>query len=131
MKAVDIKMYEYERDFFMRQIKEISRFLANILFQKDIPTVKIIEEDGEVGAEGLLYLHLKQMISNGEINKAENILFEEINDSESDILLGVALQFYNDLQELSDEYLEEHEFSREEIFDGLNEMQSIFNKRIP
>ena len=120
-------MYEYERDFVMRQIKELSRFLANMLFQKDIPMLEIVQADGEVTGEGLLYLQLKQMISGGDINKAENLLFEEINESgDSDRLYGLALQFYDDLQALSDEYLEACNFSREEILDGLKEITEIF-----
>ena len=117
---------DFERDYFMRQIKNMTRGLANLLFDKDIPEVKIIEDDFNISSEGLLYLQLKHMISEKKINEAENILFEEIADKASIKMFYVALQFYNDLYELSDEYLGECHFSREEILDGIEEVKKIF-----
>jgi len=120
---------DFERDYFMRQIKNMTKAIVNLFFDDNTPAVKLHEDDLTISSEGLLYLQLKYMVSQKQINEAENILFEEISDKITVNLLYVALQFYNDLQDLSDEYLVECNFTREEIIEGLEEINRIYHEQ--
>lgn len=62
---------------------------------------------------------LFDMIDDGRICEAENILLDALNETNKEnIILG--FEFYNTLNEKSDSFLEEHNFSREEILEGVN-----------
>lgn len=71
---------------------------------------------------------LKGLILQKEYNKAENILFEEIEKNKSDKMHKIALDFYETLSEKSNEELLAGNFSKEEIFQGLKDIEAIFNK---
>lgn len=54
----------------------------------------------------------------GNINEAENLLLEEI-DAGSKEVYRTALSFYDHINDYDDEFLLQHNFSREEIRQGL------------
>ncbi len=60
----------------------------------------------------------------GKINEAENLLFENL-DTDNKRYMELALDFYERLNNFEDDFLEENNFSREEIEEGLKE---IFKK---
>ena len=109
----------FEQDYIMRQIKEMVRALLKLLFNTDteFPGAEIlnIKEDRQT-LENLL-----DMVDEGRIDEAENRLFElsESGDMEG---LKLALLFYSHLNDKSDEFLEVHDFSREEIRSGIRDM---------
>ena len=68
-------MYYFEKDYIMRLIHGIARILARMLFEKDL------EEDGELAAVmeqdcAETYDYLRAMIDAGQINEAEEKLFD-------------------------------------------------------
>ena len=71
---------------------------------------------------------LKGLILKKEYNKAENILFEEIEKNKSDQMYKIALDFYETLLEKSNEELLAGNFSKDEIFQGLKDIEAIFKK---
>lgn len=109
----------FQDDFIMREIENLTRFLSRILFQKHKDEFDFLDDDGNLSREGLLKYRLTKMIGDGEINEAENVLFNELDSYYSMDLLQVAFDFYTDLSKLSDQRLEECNFSREEVLDGL------------
>lgn len=134
---------EYENDFIMRQVRDMVRMLAKVLFGKNTATYDYHEEylhenslddgDGEENqtesnrkrakllAADRLYSQLIKMVDAGEINKAENLLSDEL-DQDEDEYFEAALGFYDYLNTLSDEFLEEHDYSREEVKDGAQSL---------
>ena len=72
--------------------------------------------DAEKGLlqENTLYPKLKQMINDGNINDAEDILYEYANPINPDIL-KVGLFFYYDLNRMADAELEAADFTRDEV----------------
>lgn len=66
------------------------------------------------------------MVDDGEINLAENLLFEKIQENPSCDMLELGLDFYVYLNSKSDNFLEENNFSRQEISDGLEDLQKTF-----
>ena len=113
----------FEQDYVMRMIKEIARVLAKIIFNADSET---IEEDLKEDKETQQKLtKVFDMIDEGLINEAENIIFE-ILEKGNKTDLQIALQFYSYLNDKSDLFLEKHNFSREEILSGLRDVMAQY-----
>ncbi|MDE6699614.1 MAG: hypothetical protein K2K10_01140 [Acetatifactor sp.] len=101
----------------MRLIKEMVRAILKLLFQidTDSPTEELLEEKEEKEA----FHALVELIDDGKINEAENQLYEQME-------LKTALLFYSYLNQKSDDFLKEHDYSREEIREGLNHIVSRY-----
>ncbi|NBI05562.1 DUF6483 family protein [Senegalia massiliensis] len=114
----------FEQDYVMRIIRNIIRFLAKVLLNKDTVTYEITNNEHYTHTD---YIHkqLLLLIGKGQINEAENLLFENLDVRNKDHIL-LALDFYDRLNNLSDEFLEENDFSREEIELGLKEIAQEF-----
>lgn len=107
-------MFE-EKDYYMRIVHELVRMLIRLVFNKDI------DRDGEeaVPLEVLeKYKKLISMIDDGQINEAENLLLDGL-EPDSRAYFELALMFYEKLNGKTDEFLEEHDYSREEVTDGI------------
>lgn len=106
----------FEQDYIMRLIKELVSTILKLLFHIDTksPTSELIEDEKEKAAlESLL-----DMVDEGAICEAENIIFEMI-DVEDRKRLELILLFYSYLNDKSDAFLEENNFSRGELQDNL------------
>jgi len=82
----------------------------------------------DTGSSEILRIILKSLITKKEYNKAENVLFEEIEKNKSEANYKVALDFYEELLEKSNEDLLENNFSKEEVLQGLKDLKVLFNK---
>ncbi len=104
-----------DKDYIMRLTHEVVRTLIRLLFQKDIDR----EEESTAPAEMLVrYRKLLAMIKEGKINEAENLLVEEMElDNLSYFEMG--LLFYEKLGAQTEDFLEEHNYTQEEVVDGL------------
>ena len=107
-----------EQDYIVRLIKELIRALLKVIFHTDLdmPSVEMLKDaQRRCALEELLNL-----MDNGEINEAENRLSELLEDGGGEEL-ALALLFYSHLNEKSNDFLEAHDFSREEIKAGLED----------
>lgn len=109
----------------MREIGNLTRFLGKTIFQKETETINLIDEDGGTSDSGFLYVQLTSLVKQGNINEAEDKLFQEIRSNPSDEFLRVACTFYDNLNHLSDERLLECGFSREEIAQGISDIKRL------
>lgn len=113
----------FEEDYIMRQIREMVRMLLKLLFQMDL------EEDSEELLRGTkeneVLRELLEMVDDGRINEAENRVYELCEDGEM-ANLKVMLLFYDYQNGKSDEYLEECEFSREELKEDMRDLLAGF-----
>ena len=124
-------MYYFEKDYIMRLIHGIAQMLARMLFGKD-------EENGEIAAVMTKAArenddYLRRMIDAGNINAAEDRLFEMIESSawsEKD-LAALVLSFYDYANSKPDEFLAAAGFSREEIISGLSDAMKALGMEIP
>ena len=117
----------FEQDYIMRLIKEMVRAILKLLFQinTDSPTEELLEEKEEKEA----FHALVELIDDGKINEAENQLYEQMENEEANersASLKTALLFYSYLNQKSDDFLKEHDYSREEIREGLNQIVSRY-----
>ena len=104
----------FEQDYIMRLIKEMIRTVLKLLFNIDTetPTTELLRN----GEEKATLETLLDMVDSGEINKAENKVFELAEDKAN---LQMVLLFYSYLNDKSDDFLAEDNFSRKEIQDDL------------
>lgn len=116
----------FEQDYVMRMINEISRVLAKLLFNADTQTVNIEDLTDLEDSNGQLLLdNLLAMVDEGLINEAENKIYE-LSERKMMSDLQIVLRFYTYLNEKSDSFLEEHNYSREEIISGLRDITSRY-----
>lgn len=113
----------YEQDYIMRLIKEMVRAILKLLFNIDTesPTVELLEN---TEAKETL-TDLLEMVDKGKINEAENLIYDLI-DVKNEDSLKLAILFYSYLNDKSDEFLEDNDFSREEVKAGIEEVAEKF-----
>lgn len=112
-----------ERDYIMRLIREMVRAILKLVFNIDTesPTEEMLADE----EEKQMLDALLAMIDAGDINHAENQLYEIVSGGGME-KLKMALLFYSYLNDKSDDFLTEHDFSREEIKSGIKDMVSMY-----
>ena len=109
----------FEQDYIMRLMHEIARVLAKILFNIDSET---ISEELESRIEETDVLEkLLDMVDNGQINEAENKLYDML-DAGAPNCIEIAILFYSYLNDKQDEFLKENDYSRGEIKEGIEDV---------
>ncbi len=106
----------FEQDYIMRLIKEMVRLILKILFNidTDSPTAELLSETWERE-----YLeNLLSLVDNGNINEAENKIYELTSNKNMENL-KIALLFYSYLNGKTDDFLEKNNFNRKEVEEGL------------
>lgn len=117
----------FENDYFERMIKTVINGLVSIFKNKNSIESSIENDSVILKEDQLLEIMIKKYISEGQINKAEDMLFEAIEDRKSSRNLELAVFFYETISKWDDEKLSKCNFSKEEIVDGLNEVKSLYN----
>lgn len=109
----------FEQDYVMRLIKEMVRAILKLLFNidTDSPSAELLED----AKEQQTLDELLDMVDNGFINEAENKIYE-ITEEGKKADLEMALLFYSYLNDKSDEFLEAHNYGRDEIKAGLKDI---------
>ena len=112
--------FEDEKDYIMRMIKEMVSVLFSILLGKQYVSVDEERKNGyEVSGTDLN--DLLDMIDNGQINEAENLMLVDIAYSDKKGL-AAALLFYQYLSEKKKDFLQDHDYSDEEILEGAKQV---------
>ena len=109
----------FEEDYVMRVIKEMVRALLKLLFGIDTenPALELLQDQQKRDQ----VTEMTDMVDDGHINEAENRLYEVVDvDCRED--LKMVLIFYSYLNDLDDDFLEDHDYSRQEVKDGLADM---------
>ena len=106
-------------DFILRQIREMIHAVMKMLFQVNASELspEVIED---VSARTVLE-ELLALTDEGRIDKAENQLYEMTCDGDRQNL-EIGLLFYYNLNGKDDDFLEAHNFSREEIMTGIQDL---------
>ena len=125
-------MYYYEKDYIMRLIHGIALVLARLLLGRQM------ESEGEIATildkkEKEQNDLLLRMVDDGEINKAEERLFDLLENASWDDRhkAAMAICFYSHVNDKDDEFLEKADFTREEIMEGLEDAMKAVRMEIP
>ena len=116
-----------KQDWFERQVEALGKAIAGAIFGKE-KLDELFEKYEEVATqetlnEDILERILKNHIENGKLCDAENLLFDSLNEEATPQKVIVGLNFYNKLNEFDGKYLKEHNFSKEEIKEGIEELK--------
>ena len=113
-----------KNDYIMWKIEEWISMILEFVFKidKNSSPEKLLklEESKEVLKD------LKSKIDIGNINEAEDSLFEMLKHKTQDSLL-IGLLFYSYLNEKDSKFLNEHDFERDEIKTGIKDLLNEFN----
>lgn len=118
----------YQKDYLMRLIEDLIRFVAMVLFGKKTFQYEIID-DMFAAKTDKLHADLRALVAQRRLGEAEDMLFDAIEPGQRDGAM-VALDFYQTLNALSDDELEAADFSREEIKDGLKQITALYGINI-
>ena len=125
-------MYYYEKDYIMRLIHGIALVLARLLLGRQM------ENEGEIATildkqEKEQNDLLLRMVDEGKINRAEERLFDLLENASWDDRhkAAVAICFYSHVNDKDDEFLEKADFTREEIMEVLEDAMKAVHMEIP
>ena len=113
------RIHMLQDDFILRQIREMVHAVMKMLFQVSASelTPEVIEDStARTSLENLIAL-----TDEGKIDEAENQLYEMTCDGDRQNL-EIGLLFYYNLNGKDDDFLEVHNFSREEIMTGIQDL---------
>ena len=113
-----------KNDYIMRKIEEWISMILEFVFKidKNSSPEKLLKLE----ASKELLKDLKLKIDNGNINEAEDALFEMLKYKTQDSLL-MGLLFYSYLNEKDSKFLNENNFERDEIKTGIKDLLNEFN----
>lgn len=94
-------MSMFEKDWLMRQIKDLTKMIAIGVLHKAGPEYEITDEQN-LSETDMLHLQLMKLLESNRIKEAMQLLQDSITGTDLDHL-KVALDFYDRLGNLSDE----------------------------
>lgn len=103
-----------KQDYMMRTIHELVRTLLKLLFQADEDRCEDMLEQEDKQR----YQQLMKKINDGDINGAENELLDGLDPGRIEDL-RLALLFYERLNQKEDTFLQENDYSRDEVEEGI------------
>ena len=114
----------YHQDWLIRQISMLVQAIARVIFGKQTPVYEVRDDIYRPRSDAL-HQELTALLAEGQVNGAENLLFDSVDVNNLDDL-QVALGFYDRLNRWDDDKLERCGFSREEIQEGLEEIMERY-----
>ena len=113
----------FEQDYIMRLIREMVRTLVKLVFKVDIENPEQVDFDNADMEEE--YYNLIAMINSGMVNEAENMLLDQLDLTDKKAF-EMSLMFYSYLNEKDDVFIENHNYSRSEVVDGIKSVCDKF-----
>ena len=113
-----------KQDYILRMIEELINVLIKTLKNENKEDIEIDDVE-KLKNENELYKELIDLVDNKKINEAENYLYEKLEENnKTDFVIGMA--FYKDLNEKDDSFLEECNYSREEVLEGIADLSKMY-----
>lgn len=111
-------------DFIEGLTKGIARMCAKIFLNKEEKTDVTINFE-QLGPTDMFKMMLKSYYGKGDYNRAENLIFNELQHNNSPEVYELAVDFYNSLLSKSDETLLKNNFPRKEVYQGLEDIKKF------
>jgi len=109
-------------------IEELGRAIGKLIFNKKETSSENINIK-EMSSTDIFKILYNKLFHMGNYNKAEDMIFYELQKNNSPEVYKVAIEFYDSLFKKSDEDLNKNNFSRDEIHQGLNDLQKYINSQ--
>ncbi|HAU4820504.1 DUF6483 family protein [Clostridioides difficile] len=104
---------------------EIKLMVARLLLGKKYSEYE--EKDLVYNTEEVILITLKRLVFQGNVNEAEEILFDKAKTVTSENMQYIAIEFYTMLMEKTDEELEAMNFSKQEVYQGIEDIRKVLN----
>ena len=111
---------EDEKDYIMRMIRQLVRALTSVILGKEFKLVELPKEN-KYNVSGTPLQDYLDMVDQGRINEAENRILEDPDYSDKNEIAGL-ICFYEYISRKEEDFLEEHDYSAEEVLDGLKQV---------
>ena len=112
-------------DYILRTIRNLATAIGRLALGRDEVDYILPADESQDDLVAAKYRRIRSMVEAGQINEAENLLFDEVMDTEPSYL-EMGLSFYLYLNEFDDDFLYSSGYSREEIVDGINAIAREF-----
>lgn len=109
----------FNQDFLLREIEVFIQKILNLIFTSKTE-YEIIDFENLTHID-IIYLKIEKMLNLNNICDAEDFLFDNIIKKDKSYLL-MSLDFYSKVNKMSDNDLEENNFSRDEIKQGIKDI---------
>lgn len=109
--------------------KDFAKNVGELAFnkkEKSSETIKVNKLD----SDDVFKIIFNKAVHEGNYNKAENLIFDELKKNNSSEIYEIAIEFYNSLLKKSDEELNKSDFTREEISSGLKDIKHLLTLKI-
>ncbi len=120
-----------KKDWMERQIEVIANTFAAILFGKDkVKTILDVDEEEDSATEledDILERMTKKLVADKNFNKAERLIFDGLDKQKTVRRFELALNFFNEAHEFSDEVLEKYDYSHDKIEKGIEKLKVLYN----
>ncbi|APH15941.1 hypothetical protein NPD5_1327 [Clostridium sporogenes] len=101
-----------------KSIDDLGKLFGKTILEND----KNIDTE-KIGSTDLFKIILNKLFYEGNYDKAEDLIFEELEKNDSPEVYEIAVEFYNALLKKSAEELNEGNFARDEIYQGLDDIE--------
>ena len=109
-----------EKDYIMRMIKEMVQVLFSLVFGKKYVSVEL-EDENKYEDSGNTLKYFFDMIDQGDINEAENLLLEDLDYTNKEEVMAAAF-FYQHLSQKDDDFLRRNDYTKEEVLFGFKQL---------
>ena len=122
----------FEQDYMKRLAQSIGKMIVAITEGKNAIESNVENDnfDMKLSEDDLLEIMVKKYVDEGNLNKAEDAIFNALESHYTTKSYKTALEFYKTINESSDEKLKNCNFERSEIEQGIDEVQRKYNKKI-
>lgn len=110
-----------KHDFLLDKFDNFSKGLGKALFEVK-EEIEPISFDS-ISNKDLIYIILKKLLSEGNFNKGEDLLFKTLEENKTMEFYELGQWFYNHLLLQDDSVLNKNNFPREEVYRGLHDLQ--------
>lgn len=111
-------------DVLEKMIKDIGKMCAKVFFNKEEKNSEKINLE-QMSSEDLFKIFFNKSFHEGNYNKAEDLIFDELQKNNSKEVREVAIEFYDSLLKKSDDELNKSNFTREEVYQGLKDIRKF------
>ena len=111
-------------DHMIRNIQDVGRLIAKLLLHEQQPDYKLPENEEDYTEADKLFSTVMKLAEEGKINEAENELYMGMVEDDADYL-ELALTFYLYLNDMDGDFLDDNDYSREEVLEGMKDLASI------
>lgn len=115
---------ERRNDLLIDMAEDLGRSLMRLIVDDDSDDSEAIVVENLTDKDKILIV-LKKLISETRYSEGEDVLFQFAENNNHNYVEGVGHWFYQELSLKSEEELEEGNFSKEEIQQGLKDFQKL------